>query len=164
MCPGWLAESLGVSLAAQAATLPIVLASFGRLAILSPVVNLAVVPLVAPAMAAGLVAMLGGFLVLAGAPPLVGSVLAAPGWVSLRIMVAIVDAMASLPFASVTLPGPVASVTAVATLAVIALVHAPVARARRHGRPPPRNRRSPTRCHARSDPPPDPPASRGSRP
>ena len=31
-CPGWLAESLGVSLAAQAATLPIVLASFGRLA------------------------------------------------------------------------------------------------------------------------------------
>ena len=66
--PGWLAESLGVSLAAQAATLPVVLASFGRLAILSPVVNLAVVPLVAPAMAAGLVAMLGGFLVLAGAP------------------------------------------------------------------------------------------------
>ncbi len=121
--PGWLAESLGVSLAAQAATLPIVLASFGRLAILSPVVNLAVVPLVAPAMAAGLVAMLGGFLVLAGAPSLVGSVLAAPGWVSLRIMVAIVDAMASLPFASITLPGPIASVTAVATLAVIALAH-----------------------------------------
>jgi competence protein ComEC len=121
--PGWLAESLGVSLAAQAATLPIVLASFGRLAILSPAVNLAIVPLVAPAMAAGLVAMLGGFVVLSGAPPLVGSVLAAPGWVSLRIMVAIVDAMASLPFASVTLPGPVASVTAVATLAVIAVVH-----------------------------------------
>ncbi len=122
--PGWLAESLGVSLAAQAATLPIVLASFGRLAILSPLVNLAVVPLVAPAMAAGLVAMLGGFLVLVGAPPLVGSVLAAPGWVSLRIMVAIVDAMASLPFASVTLPGPIAAVTAVATLVAIAVVHA----------------------------------------
>ena len=52
--PRWLAESLGVSLAAQAATLPIVLVSFGRLAILSPVVNLAVVPLVAPAMAVGL--------------------------------------------------------------------------------------------------------------
>jgi competence protein ComEC len=121
--PGWLAESLGVSLAAQAATLPIVLASFGRLAILSPLVNLAVVPLVAPAMAAGLVAMLGGFLVLAGAPPLVGSVLAAPGWVSLRIMVAIVDAMASLPFASVTLPEPIAAITAVATLVVLALVH-----------------------------------------
>ncbi len=34
--PGWLSESLGVSLAAQAATLPIILVSFGRLAILSP--------------------------------------------------------------------------------------------------------------------------------
>jgi competence protein ComEC len=131
--PGWLAESLGVSLAAQAATLPVVLASFGRLAILSPVVNLAVVPLVAPAMASGLVAMLGGFLVLAGAPALVGSILAAPGWVSLRIMVAIVDAMASLPFASVTLPGPLAAATSMATLAGIAVVH--LRWRRRHSRP-----------------------------
>ena len=57
--PGWLAESLGVSLAAQAATLPIILVSFGRLAVLSPLVNLLVVPLVAPAMAAG-VARAGG--------------------------------------------------------------------------------------------------------
>ena len=39
-----------------------------------------------------------------------------PAGSSLRIMVAIVDAMASLPFASVTLPGPIAAVTAVATL------------------------------------------------
>ncbi len=121
--PGWLAESLGVSLAAQAATLPVVLASFGRLAILSPVVNLAVVPLVAPSMAAGLVALLGGLLVLGGAPPLVGSVLATPGWVSLRIMVAIVEAMASLPFASVTLPTPLATGVAIATLATLAVVH-----------------------------------------
>ena len=43
--PGWLAESLGISLAAQAATLPDVLATFGRLSLVSPVVNLAVVPL-----------------------------------------------------------------------------------------------------------------------
>ena len=122
--PGWLAESLGVSLAAQAATLPIVLASFGRLAILSPVVNLAVVPLVAPAMAAGLVAMLGGFLVAIGLSPVVGSVLAAPGWVLLRLMIAIVDAMAGLPFSSVTLPGPAAAVAAIATLVALAAVHA----------------------------------------
>ena len=66
--PRWLAESLGVSLAAQAATLPIVLIAFGRLAVLSPLVNLAIVPLVAPAMAAGLLAMVGGGLVSAGAP------------------------------------------------------------------------------------------------
>ena len=121
--PGWLTESLGVSLAAQAATLPVILVSFGRLAVLSPVVNLAVVPLVAPAMAAGLLAMLGGSFVLAGAPSIVGSVLAAPGWVLLRIMVAIVNAMASLPFASVTLPGPLAASAAVAAFVAIAVVH-----------------------------------------
>ena len=58
--PGWLAESLGISLAAQAATLPDVLATFGRLSLVSPVVNLAVVPLVPAAMLGGVVAMLGG--------------------------------------------------------------------------------------------------------
>ena len=104
--PRWLAESLGVSLAAQAATLPIILVSFGRLAILSPVVNLVVVPLVAPAMAAGLVALAGGALVLAGAPAVIGAVIAAPGWVILRILVAIVEPAAGLPFASVTLGPP----------------------------------------------------------
>ena len=104
--PRWLAESLGVSLAAQAATLPIVLVSFGRLAILSPIVNLAVVPLVAPAMAVGLVALAGGAAVLAGLPDAVGAVLAAPGWVILRILVAIVQSAAALPFASATLEPP----------------------------------------------------------
>ena len=104
--PHWLAESLGVSLAAQAATLPIILVSFGRLALLSPVVNLVVVPLVAPAMAVGLVALVGGIVVLAGAPPVLGAIVAAPGWVILRILVAVVEAAAALPFASVTLPPP----------------------------------------------------------
>jgi competence protein ComEC len=104
--PRWLAESLGVSLAAQAATLPIVLASFGRLAVLSPVVNLAVVPLVAPAMAVGLVALGAGLAVGAGLPAALGAVLAAPGWVILRLLVAIVQAAAALPFASVELAPP----------------------------------------------------------
>ena len=104
--PHWLAESLGVSLAAQAATLPIVLVSFGRLAVLSPIVNLVVVPLVAPAMAVGLVALAGGTLVVAGVPPVIGAVLAAPGWVILRVLVAVVEAAAGLPFASVTLEPP----------------------------------------------------------
>ncbi len=121
--PGWLAESLGVSLAAQAATLPVILASFGRLAILSPVVNLVVVPLVAPAMAAGLLALAGGVIVGAGAPSVVGAVLAAPGWVLLRILVGIVDTAAGLPFASVTLPPPLATIAAVGSMAAIAAVH-----------------------------------------
>ena len=113
--PHWLTESMGVSLAAQAATLPIVLVSFGRLAILAPVVNLCVVPLVAPAMAVGLIAMLGGGLVLAGAPAIVGAVLAAPGWVILRILDAIVLTAASVPFASLTLPPPVDMVASAAS-------------------------------------------------
>ncbi len=98
--PHWLAESLGVSLAAQAATLPVVLASFGRLAVISPLVNLAVVPLVAPAMAAGVVALGGGWLVGAGAPVVIGAVLAAPAWVALRLMIGIIDVAASIPMAS----------------------------------------------------------------
>jgi competence protein ComEC len=104
--PCWLVESLGVSLAAQAATLPIVLVSFGRLAVLSPIVNLAVVPLVAPAMAVGLLALAGGAAVLAGAPAWIGTVIAAPGWVVLRILVGIVQLAAGLPLANVTLEPP----------------------------------------------------------
>ena len=121
--PRWLAESLGVSLAAQAATLPIILVSFGRLAILSPVVNLVVVPLVAPAMAAGVVALAGGGLALAGAPPVIGAIIAAPGWVILRVLVAIVTLAAGLPFASVTLEPPLDVVAAAtSTLALAGLV------------------------------------------
>ena len=120
--PRWLAESLGVSLAAQAATLPIILVSFGRLAVLSPVVNLLVVPLVAPAMAAGVIALAGGALVIAGLPPVVGAVLAAPGWVILRVLDAIVVTAAGLPFASITLGPPFDLVAAaVATLGLVAL-------------------------------------------
>jgi competence protein ComEC len=104
--PHWLAESLGVSLAAQAATLPIILVSFGRLAVLSPVVNLIVVPLVAPTMAAGIIALAGGAALAAGAPSVLGAVVAAPGWVILRILVLVVEAAAGLPFASVTLVPP----------------------------------------------------------
>src|SRR4051812_25867721 len=118
--PGWLAESLGVSLAAQAATLPIVLVSFGRLAILSPVINLVVVPLVAPAMAVGLVALAGGVVVAAGAPAVIGAVLAAPGWVILRILVAVVETGARLPFASLTLAPPFDLLTALAATAAVA--------------------------------------------
>ena len=129
--PRWLAESLGVSLAAQAATLPIVLVSFGRLAILAPLVNLAVVPLVAPAMAVGLIALGGGAVVLAGGPAIVGSVLAAPGWVILRVLDAIVLGAASVPFASLTLAPPLDAAAAVASSG--ALVTLTVWRRRRRG-------------------------------
>src|SRR4029078_10498489 len=118
--PRWLTESLGVSLAAQAATLPIILVSFGRLAVLSPVVNLVVVPLVAPAMAAGIFALAGGAVLAGGAPAILGAVVAAPGWVILRILVLVVETAAGLPFASVTLVPPFDVIAA--GVAVVCLV------------------------------------------
>ena len=88
--PGWLAESLGVSFAAEAATLPVVLAGFGRFALLAPAVNLVVVPLVPPAMAAGTLALVGGWLTQAGAPPIVATSWDCPAGSSSRSSSAVV--------------------------------------------------------------------------
>ena len=104
--PGWLAESLGVSLAAQAATLPVVLATFGRLALVAPAANLAIVPVVPVAMAAGGVAFIAGLLASLGPPDVLTAVLAFPGWLALTIMVAIARFAADVPFASATLEPP----------------------------------------------------------
>ena len=102
----FLAESLGVSLAAQVATLPVVLVDFGRLSLVSPLVNLVVVPLVAPAMAAGAIALAAGWLVLLGGPPLIATLLGLPAWTLLAVMVGAGRAGAALPFASVELDPP----------------------------------------------------------
>jgi competence protein ComEC len=80
--------------------------TFGRLAIVSPVVNLAVVPLVAPAMAASGVALIGGAATMLGAPAVVATLLGLPAWFLLSVIVGIVEATAALPFASATLGPP----------------------------------------------------------
>ena len=118
MLPGWLCSSLGVSLAAEAATLPIALLWFGRVPIVAPLVNLAVVPVVAPAMAAGAVALVGGFAAAAGAPGMVAVVLGLPAWAALALIVGVVRTAAALPFASATLDPPLN----VAAAAVVSLV------------------------------------------
>ena len=127
--PGWLAESLGVSLAAQAATLPVVLATFGRLAIIAPAINLAVVPLVAPAMGAAMIALLGGAVAVLGGPAVVATVAGLPAWGLLTAMCAIVRAGAGLPIASLTLEPPWTLITAVG----VAVVPMMVVLGRRHG-------------------------------
>jgi competence protein ComEC len=122
--PGWLVECLAVSLAAQAATLPVVLLTFGRLAIVSPAVNLVIVPLVAPAMAACAVALVGGLVVGFGAPSVLAVILGLPAWGLLSLIVGVVQAGAALPFASATLAPPwnaVAAVIAAAAPAVIVI-------------------------------------------
>ncbi len=104
--PRWLAESLGVSLAAQVATLPVVLLTFGRLAVVSPAVNLAIVPIVAPAMAAALVALAGGAASLLGGPAIVATLAGLPAWGLLTAMCTIIRAAAALPFANVSFGPP----------------------------------------------------------
>jgi competence protein ComEC len=126
--PGWLVESLAVSLAAQAATLPVVLASFGRLAIVSPVVNLFVVPLVAPAMAAGAVALAAGLVVAPAVPPVIATLAGLPAWACLAGIVAAVRFGAGLPFASLELAPPADTIAAVAVgLPLVALAFRPAA-------------------------------------
>ena len=102
--PAWIVEGLGVSLAAQAATLPIVLASFGRLSLVAPAVNLVVVPLVPLAMAAGVPALLGGLVAVAGGPAVIGTVLGLPAWLVLTAIVRLVTLGAAVPGASLELP------------------------------------------------------------
>ena len=104
--PGWLAESLAISLAAEAATLPLVLLTFGRLAFIAPLANLVAVPLVPPAMAAGAVALGAGWLGAMGLPPQIVTLLGLPAWAILGLLIALVRLAASLPFASVTLAPP----------------------------------------------------------
>ena len=120
--PNWLAESLGVSLAAQAATLPVVLATFGRLALISPAANLCIVPVVPVAMAAGGVALGAGVLAEVGAPEALAAVLAFPGWMSLTIMVAIARIAADMPYASATLDPPSNIVAALGSVGAVAAV------------------------------------------
>jgi competence protein ComEC len=139
--PGWLAESLGVSLAAQAATLPVVLLTFGRLAVVSPIVNLAIVPLVAPAMAAAVVALVGGLAALAGAPGLLATLAGLPAWALLTAMCTVIRVAAALPFANVSF-GPPWTLVAAALSAALILGTPSLARwvaRRRHRRARPRS-------------------------
>ena len=127
----FLAESLGVSLAAQVATLPVVLVDFGRLSLVAPAVNLLVVPLVAPAMAAGAVALVAGWIaLLTGASP-VATVAGLPAWAMLSVMIGVGRAGAGLPFASLELETPWSTVAG-ATAATIILI---VSRWRPRARP-----------------------------
>ena len=123
--PASLRESLGVSLTAQAATLPIALLQFGRLALIAPAANLVAVPLVPPVMAAGALAFGAGWLDVAGAPAPLTGLLAMPGALLLSALVAVVQAAAAVPGANETLAFP-ANVAAGATAAalLVAMNHA----------------------------------------
>lgn len=115
----WLAEILGVSLAAQVATLPIVLLDFGRLSIVAPLVNVVVVPLVPPAMAAGALALGGGVAALAGWPTAIATLAGLPAWGLYGLIVACVRSGAAAPFASIELVEPWDGIAAAGSAAFI---------------------------------------------
>ncbi len=127
--PGWLPETLGVSLAAQLATLPLVLLHFGRLSVISPLANLLMAPFVPMAM---LGAVLGAVAGLGVGIPIVGlaaALVSLVAWLPLAAMVRGAGLMAEVPFASLELAGPLSAVAAgIAFLALLAALH----RARAH--------------------------------
>jgi competence protein ComEC len=128
--PGWLPETLGVSVAAQLATLPLILLHFGRLSIISPLANLLMAPFVPLAMLGAVLGAVAGPFV---GVPVVG-LLAAPislaAWLPLTAMVRSAALLADVPFASLELPGPLAALGA--GLALLALIAA-LRRARSRG-------------------------------
>jgi len=129
-----LRESLGISLAAQAATLPIVLLVFGRLALIAPAANLVAVPLVPPAMAAGAVAFMAGWLGTLGAPGWLCGLLAMPAWALFSALIWVVHLAASVPGANETLAFPANAVAAAVSALGVCWLH------RQLGRPPARKR------------------------
>ncbi|MCU0505873.1 MAG: ComEC/Rec2 family competence protein [Chloroflexi bacterium] len=120
--PASVAEALGVSLAAQAATLPLVLEGFGRVSLVSPAVNLVVAPIVAPAMAAGAVALCGGMLAVAAALPAVGALAGLPAWVAFGAVIAAASVGAQVPFASVAVGPPISQLLAASAATALVLV------------------------------------------
>jgi competence protein ComEC len=121
--PAALRESLGVSLAAQAATLPIVLLTFGRLAIIAPAANLVAVPLVPPVMAAGAVAFVAGWAAALGAPAAIAGLLAMPAALLLSALIAVVAAAAAVPGANQTLAFPANVAAAAGAAALLLAMH-----------------------------------------
>jgi len=121
--PSVLCASLGVSLAAQAATLPIALLTFGRLALIAPAANLFAVPLVPPAMASGAVAFGAGWLATLGAPSWVGGIVAMPAALLLAALVAVVRLAAAVPGANETLPFPANVAAAAAATGLLLLMN-----------------------------------------
>ncbi len=129
--PAVLRESLGISLAAQAATLPIALLDFGRLAIIAPAANLVVVPLVPPVMAAGTVAFGAGWLATVGAPAWVTGPIAMPAALLLAVLIEAVRVFAAIPGANQTLPFPGNVLAAAGSVGLLVAMHRALKRARR---------------------------------
>ena len=94
--PSWLREAVLVSLAAQIATLPITLGTFGRLSLVAPLANLLILPVQAAVMELGALATVLGLLW----RPL-GQLLAYLAWPFVAYTIRTVELLGRLPWAAV---------------------------------------------------------------
>jgi competence protein ComEC len=107
--PGWIRVPVALTLAAQAATLPVLLATFEQVSLIAPLANVLVVPLIPAVMAGGAAAAVIGS-VSADVPiPVVGDVGAwlagGSAWLSLHALIASGQAAAAVPLAAVPVSG-----------------------------------------------------------
>ena len=99
----WVIAPLCVSLAAQIGTGPLIAYHFQQFALISLAANVVVAPLLGLVVSLGLLSALSGWWA-----PLAATAFNAANYVVLKSLIAMVDGLASLPFASVTTfrPGP----------------------------------------------------------
>jgi competence protein ComEC len=117
--PRWFVESLAVSSAAQLATLPLILFHFASLSLVAPLANLLIAPLVAPAMLLTAVALVVGVLIGIGIPALFFAPLSLVGSLVIGSTIAIAEACAAVPFATLAVTEPVNLFAALAGSAAI---------------------------------------------
>jgi competence protein ComEC len=108
--PTWLREPVALTLAAQLATLPVVVGSFGRLSLVAPLANVVVVPIVPLVMLlSAIAAPMGGITATLGTEWLGDFLRWSVGgcaWLLLRAMIVAGQVAASVPLAAVPLTAP----------------------------------------------------------
>jgi len=90
-------DILAMTFSAQIATLPILIYNFGRISLVSPLVNVLIVPLLPYILGGGFIF---GFLGMAWLP--LGQILSWPVWLLLTYLSKIIDFFSSLPYAAIT--------------------------------------------------------------
>ncbi len=97
--PHWLAEPVGVTLAAQVGTLPITMVGFHQVSLMAPFANLICLPVLPAAMAAGTAVVLAQTL-----SPILGHLLGLLASGFLGFMIGVVHLLAQVPFAAISAP------------------------------------------------------------
>ncbi|MFA4872936.1 MAG: ComEC/Rec2 family competence protein [Patescibacteria group bacterium] len=109
-----LREIIALTLAAQVTTLPLLVGSFDRVSVISPIANLMLVPWVPFLMAIGFIAGIVGVF------PLAGEAVGAMVWVMAHAFLAVAHALAQVPGAALQVPS--WSWTAVVALYALAII------------------------------------------